>query len=153
MYSMLETESARSTTPTLRDPVLSTLLAQLPVGVVIAARDGGLEIVNDVARKLFAQHRCTNPPEPWVACVGSAGDALDPIHWVIARVLLTGELIRDEEIEFLDRCDDWRTFSVSATPLEDERGEITKALVTFVDTTAVNRAREWEPLIRAISKL
>ena len=143
MYDMLETT----------DPVLSTLLAQLPVGVVIATGDGDFELVNDVARKLLAEHRRTNPPEPWVARPGGATDALEPIHWVVARILLTGELIRNEEIEFLDRRDEWRTLSVSGTALEDARGEITGALVTFVDVTAVNRAKEWEPLIRAISKL
>ena len=85
MYDMLET----------MDPVLSTLLAQLPVGVVIATRDGDFELVNDVARALFAEHRRTNPAEPWVARPGAATDALEPIHWVVARVVLTGELIRD----------------------------------------------------------
>src|SRR5690242_13821537 len=153
MYDMLETTTERSTTAARRDPVLSTLLAQLPVGVVIATRDGNLELVNEVGRALFAEHRRTNPPEPWVASPDRVGDVLDPIHWVIARVLLTGEVIRNEEIEFLDRRDEWRTLSVSGTPLEDERGEITNALVSFVDVTAVNRAKEWEPLIRSISRL
>jgi len=143
MYDMLET----------KDPVLSTLLAQLPVGVVIATSDGDFELVNEVARNLFAEHRRTNPAEPWVARPGAATDALEPIHWVIARILLTGELIRDEEIEFLDQRDEWRTLRVSGTALEDARGDITGALVTFVDVTAVNRAKEWEPLIRAISRL
>lgn len=152
MYDMLETMTDR-TTPTQRDPVLSTLLAQLPVGVVIATRDGQLELVNEVARTLFAEHRPTNPPEPWVARGVDASEALDPIHWVIARVLLTGELIRDEEIEFLDCRDEWRTLRVSGTPLEDAGGDITSALVTFVDVTATKRAKEWEPLIRSISRL
>lgn len=153
MYEMLETAPARSTTTAQRDPVLSTLLAQLPVGVVIATRDGDFEVVNEVARALFAEHRPPNPPEPWVASVEGTGDVLDPIRWVIARVLFTGELIRNEQIEFLDRGNEWRTLSVCATPLEDARGEITSALVTFVDVTAVNRAKEWEPLIRSISRL
>jgi len=153
MYDMLEAAPPRSTTTAQRDPVLSTLLAQLPVGVLVATRDGAFELVNQVARALLAEHRGTNPPEPWVACAADAGDALDPIHWVIARILLTGELIRDEEIEFLDCRNEWRTLSVSGTPLHDERGDITSALVTFVDVTATRRAKEWEPLIRAISRL
>ena len=153
MYDVLETTTERSTTTAQRDPVLSTLLSQLPVGVVIASRDGSLELVSEVARALFAEHRRTNTPEPWVGPAGESGDVLDPIRWVIARVLLTGEVIRNEEIEFIDRRDEWRTLSVSGTPLENPRGEIVNALVTFVDVTALNRAKEWEPLIRAISKL
>jgi nitrogen fixation/metabolism regulation signal transduction histidine kinase len=153
MYGMLETQSGPSTTPAPRDPVLSTLLAQLPVGVVIANRDGALEVVNDFAKALFAQHRRRSAAEPWVARAGLASDACEPIDWAIARTLLTGELIRDEAIQFLDSRDEWRTLSVSATPLEDARSEITSALVTFVDVTDVNRAKEWEPLIRSISRL
>jgi nitrogen fixation/metabolism regulation signal transduction histidine kinase len=153
MYETLKTGSAPNTTPAQRDPVLSTLLAQLAVGVVIANRDGELEVVNDFAKALFAQHRRRNPAEPWVARAGLASDACEPIDWVIARTLLTGELIRDEAIQFLDSRDEWRTLRVSATPLEDARGEITSALVTFVDVTDVNRAKEWEPLIRSISRL
>lgn len=153
MYDLLETTTERSATTAPRDPVLSTLLAQLPVGVVIATRDGNLELVNEVARALFAEHRRTNPPEPWVAPLPETGEVLEPIHWVIARVLLTGEVIRNEEIEFINSRDEWRTLSVSGTPLEDARGEIVNALVTFLDVTALNRAKEWEPLIRAISKL
>lgn len=153
MYDLLETTTERRTTATPRDPVLSTLLAQLPVGVVIATRDGSIELVNEVARCLCAEHRRTNPPEPWVASPCDASDVLDPIGWVIARVLLTGEVIRNEQIEFIDCRDEWRTLSVSGTPLEDARGEITNALISFVDVTALNRAKEWEPLIRSISRL
>ena len=111
MYDMLAITTKRSPTTAPRDPVLWTLLAQLPVGVVIATSDGDFELVNEVARNLFAEHRRTNPAEPWVARPGAATDALEPIHWVIARILLTGELIRDEEIEFLDRRDEWRLSS------------------------------------------
>src|SRR5512138_2578689 len=118
MYDLMETTTERRTTATPRDPVLSTLLSQLPVGVVIATRDGSIELVNEVARCLCAEHRRTNPPEPWVACPCDASDVLDPIGWAIARVLLTGEVIRDEQIEFIDRRDEWRTLSVSGTPLE-----------------------------------
>lgn len=153
MHDMLEMTPAWSASTPQRDPVLATLCAQLPVGVVIATRNGKFELVNEAARALFAEHRHTNPPEPWVAPCASTEDVLDPIHWVIARVLLTGELIRDEEIEFLDCRNEWRTLKVSGTPLEDVRGEITNALVTFVDVTATNRAKEWEPLIRSISRL
>src|SRR5437868_6141643 len=140
------------------EPILSALLAQLPTGVVIANREGTLEQVNEVARALFGEHRRVCPvAEPWssrpVPNAAEPNDTLEPIHWIIARVLLTGEVVRNEEIQFLDVRDEWRTLCVSATPLENARGEITHALVSYIDVTATNRAREWEPLIRAISRL
>lgn len=119
-----------------RDQMLTTLVAQLPTGVIIAGRDGTFELVNDVAREFFAEHK-----------------AGDPIAWIVARVLLTGEIVRGEEVMHLDSRDEWRTLSISATPVEDPPGTITHAIVTFLDVTESNRARNWEPMMRALSRL
>ena len=134
--------------------LFTALIAQLHVGVVLAARDGHFEIENDVARTLFEQHcRPHIDPEPWVASATARNEGLEPLHWIIARVLHTGEVVRDEELEFLDEHNEWRTLSASATPIVGADNEITHALVTFSDVTATTRAREWEPLIRSISRL
>src|SRR5436190_8907020 len=150
-------DTLRARPPVIGEPgddrIFSTLLAQLQVGVVIAARNGHIELVNDAAHKLFAEHRRMHPsPEPWVAPSDANAGRLEPIHWIIARVLLTGEIVRDEEIQYRAH-DGWRTLSVNATPIEDKRRHISQALVTFIDVTAANRAREWEPVIRALSRL
>jgi len=134
--------------------MLAALVTQLPMGVIVADRDGRFTLANDAARKLFAEHQLTHPRrEPWVGPASSSDQGLEPIHWIIGRVLLTGEVVRNEEVEYLDTRDEWRTLSLSATPLHDEQGEISHALVTVADVTATKLAREWEPLIRAISKL
>lgn len=137
------------------DPIVSVLMAQLPIGVVIASRDGTVELVNDAARALLHEHqRAHAAPEPWLARAACASDdTFEPIHWIIARVLLTGEVVHDEEIQYLGPTDEWRTLSVRATPIADVHGEICQALVTFADVTDVKRAREWQPLIRAITRL
>lgn len=119
-----------------RDSMFGTLLAQLTTGVVVADRDGKLEIVNSAASALFADVR-----------------AREPIDWIVARVLLTGEIVRDEEALYLGVHNEWRTLSISATPLEDEPGHVTHAIVTFEDVTDRNRGREWEPVMRALSRL
>src|SRR5689334_1333920 len=106
-------------------PMFAALLAQLPVGVVVAGRDGTLELVNDSARAMFADVR-----------------AREPIDWIIARVLFTGEIVRDEDAMYLAaERDEWRTLCVSATPIEDIPGTTSHALVTFIDVTDRNRAR------------
>lgn len=140
--------------PGVQARMLAALVTQLPMGVIVADRDGHFTLVNDATLKLFAEHQLTHPRrEPWVGPAVMNDHGLEPIHWIIGQVLLTGEVVRNEEIEYIDAHDEWRTLSLSATPLHDERGEISHALVTFADVTATKLAHEWEPLIRAISKL
>jgi PAS domain-containing protein len=137
-----------------RDPIVRALVEQLPVGVVIASSDGEIELANAVARDLFANHRHTPPaPELWVGPSADGEAGLEPIRWIIARALLTNEIVRDEEIEHLDAREEWRTLSVSATPVSGADGECRHAVVTFADVTERNRARDWEPVMRALSRL
>jgi PAS domain S-box-containing protein len=143
-----------SNEPSPQGRMLAALLTQLPMGVIIADREGRFTLVNDAAAKLLGEHQLSHRPrESWVGPTPVFDSGPEPIHWIIGRVLLTGEVIRNEEVEYLDPRDEWRTLSVSATPLHDEEREISHALVTFSDVTATKRALEWEPLIRAISKL
>lgn len=118
-----------------RDPLIATLVDQLPVGVLVADREGNVELANDITRDLVARR------------------PVAPIDWIIARVLLTGEMVRNEEVMFLDEHDEWRTLSVCATPVREAPDVITHALVTFLDVTERNRGRDWEPVIRALSRL
>jgi PAS domain-containing protein len=137
-----------------RSPIMRALVAQLPVGIIIASPDGQLEHVNDVARALFEERRSAHaPPEPWLGADPEQGGTLEPIRWIIGRVLLTGELVCDEEVQFLDARDEWRTLSVCATPVRTSNGRIEHAVVTFADVTGRNQARAWEPLIRSLSRL
>lgn len=136
------------------DPVIMALMTQLPVGVIMAARDGSFEYVNDLAGALFDEHqRAHAAKEPWIAHSEYRYLGLEPIQWIIARVLLTGEIVRGEQFEYINAHNEWRCLNVSATPIDDRRGAITHALITFMDVTELNRAREWEPLIRAITRL
>jgi PAS domain S-box-containing protein len=137
-----------------QDPLLAALLEQVQVGIVIAARDGQFEYVNASAVALIEeQRRGRLSLEPWAALAQAPASELGPIHWIIARALLTGETIREEDVEYLDSHDEWRTLSVSATPIRDARGEVDRALVSFVDVTLRNRARDWEPVMRSLSRL
>ena len=131
-----------------RSPVVATLLAQLPVGVVILSYEGRLEYMNGVATTLFeTQRELHGRREPWVGPPVTLDDDLEPLHWIMARAHLTREAIRDEEIEYRDEKGDWRTLSVSATPVGDN------VVITFADVTAAKHARAWEPLIRSLSRL
>src|SRR5207247_2030697 len=130
------------------------LLEQLPIGVIVTSRDGQVEHSNPIARALIDEHRLLHAvPEPWLAVPGDQCDAFEPIRWLIARALLIGEVIREEEIEFVDAHDEWRTLSASATPIRGGDGEVEHVVVTFADVTLQNRARDWEPVMKMLSRL
>jgi PAS domain-containing protein len=138
-----------------RNPLIDALLEQLPVGIVVAARDGQFEYVNPISQRLFdEQQRVHTTSKPWLGIAEVPASELGPIHWIIARSLLIGEIIRDEEVEYLDaHNEEWRTLNVSATPIRDASGEIDRVVVSFIDVTLRNRARDWEPVMRTLSRL
>jgi PAS domain S-box-containing protein len=125
-----------------RSPVIATLLAQLPIGIAIASRDGRIEYMNEAATTLCDIRQLMHAtPEPWLV-TAAPPDELEPIRWIIARALLTGEVIRDEEVEYRDVEGEWRTLSTRATPVAEH------VVVSFEDVTDRNRGREWEPPLR-----
>ena len=130
------------------NPIISALVSQLPLGIVVASRDGQLEYVNAIASALFARQQGTGEKPP-----RDAADALEPVRWIIGRALLTNEVIRDEEIQYLATGDEWRTLSVSATPVVSTSVGPAHVVVTLHDVTERNRGREWEPLVRSLSRL
>ena len=148
MSSQVGAQSPGVATALNQDPIVAALIAQLPIGIVVASRDGQLEYINAVASALFAEHHrageAATPNEP---------EALEPIRWMIGRALLTDEVIRDEEIQYLDRHDEWRTLCVSATPVQQTYVGPTHVVLTFHDVTERNRGRDWEPFVRSLSRL
>jgi PAS domain-containing protein len=137
-----------------QNPLIDALLEQLPIGIVVTGRDGQFEYVNPISERLLEeQKRGHTAPKPWLGVAEVPASELGPIHWIIARSLLLGEIIRDEEVEYLDPHDEWRTLNVSATPIRDAAGEIDRVVVSFADVTLRNRARDWEPVMRTLSRL
>lgn len=148
MSSRADTPSQGVTKAFSENPIITALVGQLPLGIVVASRDGQLEYVNAIASALFAEHRRTGDKPP-----SEEPDALEPMRWIIGRALLTNEKIRDEEIQYLANNDEWRTLSVSATPVEQTYVGPARIVLTFQDVTERNRGRDWEPLVRSLSRL
>lgn len=137
-----------------RSPMINALLEQLPVGILVAGRDGHVEYVNAIGCALVDDpRRAHETPDIRSTPLATQSPRLDPLNWIIARALLTGELIRDEEVEFLGARDEWRTLSVSATPIRDVNGDVELVVLSFADVTLHNRARDWEPVMRSLSRL
>jgi PAS domain-containing protein len=110
------------------------LLAQLPVAVFLADRQGRLVYANAAARREIAH-------------------LPDVIGSILGRVLLTGETVRGEEIELtaVGACRRWA--AVSATPLASTSGGIDGAVLTIEDLTDRKRVASWEPVMESLVRL
>lgn len=125
---------------------LQTVLATLPVGVVIADAYGRFLSVNETARKIWGgdlgittnvdeydKYRGYNP---------DTGERFRAEDWALARVLKTGEAIVGEVID-IERLDGTRgTILNSAAPFRDDRGRIVGGVVTIQDITDMRVVHE-----------
>ena len=116
--------------------VLHALLEQLPVGIVIANGQGSVRVIHENERA--QQIRLSDAAKA---------------EWPVARALLLGEVIRDEEIDVVMSDGTRRWLSVSATPVRSPGGLVDGAVVTFADVTAVKRVAEWQPIIESLYRL
>lgn len=116
--------------------VLHALLEQLPVGVVVANAHGPVRVVheNEVAQRIRLSD-------------GAKAE------WPMARALLLGEVVRDEEINVAMSDGTRRWLSVSATPIRLGGDLVEAAVVTFVDVTAVKQADAWRPVVESLYRL
>lgn len=136
--------------------VLHALLAQLPVGVLVTDRKGRIVYENDFARGVLANGATVDR----VTADGARysgfhadGSPYQKMEWPMARALLLGEHVRDEDIDFLSPDGTRRWLSVSASPVRTVPGRIDAAVVTCTDVTAIKRAASWQPVVESLQRL
>jgi PAS domain S-box-containing protein len=136
-----------SATPT----ELESMLDQLPVCAVLAEAPSG--------RILFANPRARHVWGGGLPFAGSIEEYADAYvgyrsngrqyasdEWPLARALQDGEVVTDEEIELRLDSGERRIMLVSATPIRDEIGGTTHAVMLFNDITEMRheeRRREF----------
>ncbi|MEW5857276.1 MAG: PAS domain-containing protein, partial [Cyanobacteriota bacterium] len=128
-HSQLETERA----------LLEAVLRQMPIGAIIAEAPSGKLILGNEQVDLIWRHpfRQSSDIEEYREYQGFHADGrpYQPQEWPLARSISTGEVVIDEEIQFL-RGDDTRgTMHVSSSPVCDRAGNRVAAVVTFFDIT------------------
>jgi two-component system cell cycle sensor histidine kinase/response regulator CckA len=146
--SMAETEA--------RERLLSTVLEQLPIGVVIADREGAIVRSNPAADEIFHHHRdriAAVSGETYWARWAVNGQEIKPDEWASARALRNGETSLNELIE-IETFDGLRkTILNSAVPLR-ENGEIRGVLILNQDVTQQREtARQREALATRLSHI
>ncbi len=118
---------------------LQAVLKQAPVGIVVGeAPSGRLILFNDQALKIWHMTSAeANNIAQYAKFRGfhKDGRPYKPEDWPLARSLTTGEVVQNEEADFL--CDDGTTGTImlSSQPIRDNAGNIVAAVVVFQDIT------------------
>lgn len=122
---------------------LQAVLEQMPAAILmIEAPTGTLALGNRQAAELF------NQPFPlpfigqnWAASYSAFrgfhehGHPYAPQEWPLARALATGEMVRDEELDFIPAHGARRTVSMSTSPIRDPAGNMIAVVAVFWDIT------------------
>ena len=150
-----DAEAARAEAEAGRER-LDAVLAQLPVGVIIAeAPSGRVLAINDAIARIWGDRRPrTADVERYsVEWAGYHPDGrrVASREWPLARAVLGGETVSHWPVE-IERVDGSRgQVEVSAAPVRDAAGGVTAAVALVVDVTArVQAERERERLVRAL---
>jgi PAS domain S-box-containing protein len=125
---------------------LQAVLAQLPLGVVIAdAATGRLVVRNEAVEQIW--QREVPPGQPLSEDAG--GGASSPL----GRALSTGEIAIGERHDFV-RTDGTRgTIEINAAPVRDPEGDIVAGVAIFTDVTDRRRAEERVRFLAAAGEL
>jgi len=130
------------------------LVELLPIGIVIAEREGR------IVRKNSEADRIWGGPMPMAGSVSEytayrgwwadTGEELKPEDWALARAVTNGEVSGSEVVD-IRRIDEARgTILNSAVPIRDSAGEVVGGLAVFQDVT---EQRERQRLSKALAEI
>ena len=139
MRRFLESEERVTTRRGHIHAVLRSILDQMPLGVVIAEVPSGRVIFQNPG---FAEIWGEGVPAPtsiaeygiWRG-TGPADISYTPETWPLARSVLSGDRIVNEECELCLKDGRHRVFGISSAPVQDESGRAFVAVSTFIDVT------------------
>ncbi|MBD2158953.1 PAS domain-containing protein [Leptolyngbya sp. FACHB-16] len=122
------------------------VLRQMPAGVIIAQSPSGQLILGNEQAEQIWRH-------PLLLADGineyreyrgfhADGRPYESEEWPLARSLMAGEVVTQEEIRFLRGDDTEGVMEVSSTPIYDRQGQIISGVVVFQDISDRKRIEE-----------
>ncbi|QLK26395.1 ATP-binding protein [Natrinema zhouii] len=118
---------------------LETLFQVLPVGAVVANEDGSLLRANDSAKEIWGgdvfDAESIAEYEKYSAVWAETGEPVEPEDWTMAQVL-RGEEVAEPNVYEIETFDgDRRIIMEHGMPVRDDRGNVSRAVVTLTDIT------------------
>jgi PAS domain S-box-containing protein len=125
---------------------LRQILEQMPVGVAIVEAPSGRTIfTNREAESLWGHPLLHSEDYREFAQYGALhadGSPYDAEDYPIARSLISGEVVKGEEMKYRRGDGSETVFSVDSAPINDSKGRRVLAIVTFIDIAERKRAEE-----------
>ena len=118
---------------------LETLFQVLPVGAVVANADGSLRRANETAKEIWGgdvfDSESVEEYDKFSATWADSGEPVGPEEWTMYQVL-QGEEVREPNIYEIEAFDGERRIIMEhGKPVRDERGNVSRAVVTLTDIT------------------
>jgi PAS domain S-box-containing protein len=128
--------------------LLDAVLQQMPAGVIISEPSGRIGFFNHQQEELVRgpMHQADSVAE-YTSFRGfhPNGHLLQPEEWPLARSLIQGEVVTDQELELERRDGSRATVRVSASPVRDPEGRLIGGVAITRDVT---RQKEQEAELR-----
>lgn len=136
--------------------LLSTVIEQMPAGLIIGERQTGrVLLTNRQATEIFRQSfEGVQGIEGYSVSRGfhpRSGKAYETWEWPLARTVTTGEVVNDEEIDVLRGDGTWGRILVRSAPVRDPDGRVSAGVVTFFDITERTRTEQAQRFLAAAS--
>jgi len=124
---------------------LTAVIDQMPCGLMIAeAPSGRLLLANAQMERIWQRPvGCLESIRDYGQLLGfheGTGREYADEEWPLARAILQGEVVRNEEITFVRGDSNCGVVSVSATPVRDGKGRIIAGVAVFNDITELSEA-------------
>lgn len=116
---------------------LQAIIQQLPVGVLVADREGRIEHGNKQVEEILGRHLRLNARvgKDSIANGRAKNQLVKPAQWPLARTLATGKSISGKEF-VIEREDGKKVYlEVSAAPIHNREGKMVAAASVLTDMT------------------
>ncbi|MGH9936436.1 MAG: PAS domain S-box protein, partial [Blastocatellia bacterium] len=125
---------------------LKQILEQMPIGVVIAEAPSGRLLFSNAESERLRRHPLL-PTDSYreyaqYGAMHEDGRSYLPEEYPLARSLLSGEMIKGEELRYRRGDGTMSFFSVDSAPIQNAEGRVVLAVATFIDVAERKRAEE-----------
>jgi PAS domain S-box-containing protein len=127
--------------------LLETVLKQLPCGLIIAdPSSGDILFTNSQAMEVFKESTSQAGDRTLLDFLNmgfyAGGVPNQPKEWLLARAVLNGEVVKDEEFEYLLSDGERRHIVANSAPVRNDRGEIIAGVVALQDVTELRETQQ-----------